>query len=171
MSVTNAMTENESDKLRKAFGRFATGVTVITMSDEDDRPLGMTASSFNSVSLDPPMVLWSAGQQAGEYERFAKCAKYAVHVLSDQQAGLSNHFATPSKDKFEAIDWQMSAHGLPLIAECPMCLQCETISRHEAGDHMILVGTVIDAHINSDAPPLLYYSSAYHHLGDGIEQD
>jgi len=163
------MTENESDMLRKAFGRFATGVTVITMSDEDNRPLGMTASSFNSVSLDPPMVLWSAGKQAGEYERFAKCAKYAVHVLSDQQAGLSNHFATPAKDKFEGIDWQMSAHGLPLIADCPMCLQCETISRHEAGDHMILVGQVIDAHINSDKPPLLYYSSGYHHLGDSIK--
>lgn len=162
------MTLPAPDNLREAFGHFATGVTIVTTAGSDGSPVGMTASSFNSVSLDPPTVLWSAGTQAPEYESFAVCKKYAVHVLSESQAELSNRFATPGIDKFSTIEWQQSAHGLPVISGCPLCLQCETIACHDAGDHKILIGRVIGVDINSDEPPLLYYGSAYHHLGDKI---
>lgn len=156
------------ETVREAFGHFATGVTIVTTTESDASPVGMTASSFNSVSLDPPMVLWSAGTQAPEYKSFAICQKYAVHVLSESQVELSNRFATPDIDKFSNIEWQLSEHGLPVIAGCPLCLQCETIACHDAGDHKILIGQVIGVDINSDESPLLYYGSAYHQLGDKI---
>jgi len=157
-----------SETVRKAFGHFASGVTIVTAVSSDGSNVGMTVSSFNSVSLDPPMVLWSAGTQAPEYGSFAVCKKFAVHVLSETQAELSNRFATPDIDKFSGVEWQLSEHGLPVMSSCPMCLQCETVNCHDAGDHKILIGRVIEADINSDEPPLLYYGSAYHHLGDKI---
>ncbi len=162
------MTTPDSETVRKAFGHFATGVTIVTAIDNDGKSVGMTASSFNSVSLDPPMVLWSAGAQAPEFEIFALCQKFAVHVLSASQMELSNRFATPGIDKFDGIDWQMSSLQLPVIAECPMCLQCDTVDRHDAGDHKILIGRVIGVDIRSDEPPLLYYGSAYHQLGGSL---
>lgn len=128
----------------------------------------MTASSFNSVSLDPPMVLWSAGTQASEYEVFANCDKFAVHVLSEKQTDLSNRFATPDIDKFEGVDWQLSSNNLPVLSDCPLCLQCETVASHQASDHKIIIGLVIDVDFGSEEPPLLYYGSAYHKLGDSI---
>ena len=158
----------DSDVFRKAFGHFATGVTIVTAVAPDGKIAGMTASSFNSVSLDPPMVLWSAGTQAAEYEVFANCKKFAVHVLSESQAELSNRFATPGIDKFEGIDWSLSSNNLPVISGCPMCLQCETIAGHEVSDHKVLIGLVVDVDLNSEEPPLLYYGSAYYQLGDSI---
>ena len=158
----------DSDVFRKAFGHFANGVTIVTAVAPDGKIAGMTASSFNSVSLDPPMVLWSAGTQAAEYEVFATCKKFAVHVLSESQAELSNRFATPGIDKFEGIDWSLSSNNLPVISGCPMCLQCETIAGHEVSDHKVLIGLVVDVDLNSEEPPLLYYGSAYYQLGDSI---
>ncbi len=162
------MTSPDSETVRKAFGHFATGVTIVTAIDNEGKSVGMTASSFNSVSLDPPMVLWSAGAQASEFEVFSKCRKFAVHVLSATQVELSNRFATPGIEKFDGIDWQMSLQQLPVIAGCPLCLQCETVDRHDAGDHKILIGRVIGVDINSDDPPLLYYGSSYHQLGESL---
>jgi len=150
------------------FGRFATGVTIATAVGPEGRIAGMTASSFNSVSLDPPMVLWSVGTQASEYEVFADCKKFAVHVLSESQADLSNRFATPGIDKFDTVNWELSSNELPVIANCPLCLQCETVASHQASDHRILIGLVIDVEMSSEEPPLLYYGSAYHKLGESI---
>lgn len=160
------MTTMDPDTVRQAFGHFATGVTVMTATDSSGSQVGMTASSFNSVSLDPPTVLWSAGTQAGEFDTFSRCKKFAVHVLSDSQVDLSNRFATPGIDKFDGVEWQMSEMGLPIISGCPLCLQCETQSVHQASDHNILIGRVMGVDIGSDTAPLLYYRSAYHRLGD-----
>ena len=161
------MTIPQSDIIRSAFGRFATGVTIVTSIGPNGRNVGMTASSFNSVSLDPPMVLWSAGTQASEFEVFAECKKFAVHVLSENQTELSNRFATPDIDKFEGVDWKLSSSDLPVISDCPLCLQCETVASHQASDHRILIGHVIEVDFDSEDPPLLYYGSAYYKLGDG----
>lgn len=162
------MTTPQSDIFRSAFGRFATGVTIVTAVGPDGKNVGMTASSFNSVSLDPPMVLWSAGTQAAEYDVFAHCKKFAVHVLSETQTELSNRFATPAIDKFDGVNWKLSSHDLPVLDSCPLCLQCETVASHDASDHKILIGLVVDVDINSEEPPLLYYGSAYHQLGKSI---
>lgn len=162
------MTTAQSDLIRSAFGRFATGVTIVTTVNGNGHNAGMTASSFNSVSLDPPMVLWSAGTQASEYEVFANCNKFAVHVLGEKQTDLSNRFATPDIDKFEGVDWKLSSNNLPVIADCPLCLQCETVASHQASDHRIIIGLVVDVEFGSEEPPLLYYGSAYHALGDNI---
>ena len=142
------MTNSQPDIIRSAFGRFATGVTIATAVGPEGRIAGMTASSFNSVSLDPPMVLWSVGMQASEYEVFADCKKFAVHVLSESQADLSNRFATPGIDKFDTVNWELSSNELPVIANCPLCLQCETVASHQASDHRILIGLVIDVEMN-----------------------
>lgn len=162
------MTAPQSEIVRKAFGRFATGVTIVTAVGSDGRNVGMTASSFNSVSLDPPMVLWSAGTQASEYEVFARCKRFAVHVLSESQVDLSNRFATPKIDKFDGVAWKLSSNDLPVLDGCPLCLQCETVSTYDVSDHTILIGRVMEVDMNSEESPLLYYGSAYHQLGKTI---
>ena len=162
------MTSSQSDIIRSAFGRFATGVTVVTSVGPDGKNVGMTASSFNSVSLDPPMILWSVGTQASEYQVFSDCKKFAVHVLSESQAEVSNRFATPALDKFDGVNWKLSSHDLPVLDGCPLCLQCETVTSHQASDHKIIIGLVVDVYQNSEEPPLLYYGSSYHKLGDSI---
>jgi len=156
------------DLIRNAFGRFATGVTIVTALGSDGRWVGMTASSFNSVSLDPPMILWSAGQQAIEYETYANCKKFAVHVLGESQADLSNRFATAGIDKFDGVDCELSPRKLPVIKGCALCLECETVDSHDAGDHKILVGRVIAVDIGENDKPLLYFGSKYHRIGNKL---
>ena len=162
------MTTSQSDLIRSAFGRFATGVTIVTSVGPDGGNVGLTASSFNPVSLDPPMILWSAGTQASEYDVFTSCTRFAVHVLSESQTDLSNRFATPGIDKFDGVGWKLSSNKLPVLDGCPLCLQCETVARHQVSDHIILIGQVVDVDFSSEEPPLLYFGSAYYQLGDSI---
>lgn len=148
-------------ELRNALGTFATGVTVVTARDANEQPFGMTANSFASVSLEPPMILWNVAKDAWCYERFRGCEYFAVHVLKQSQQGLSEHFARRSNDKFSDIPWQVADYGVPQLDEYIACFVCETIDRIDAGDHLILLANVVAHDVQSHDSPLLFHRGLY----------
>ena len=145
---------------RQALGSFATGVTIITTRDQKGEPLGLTASSFNSVSLDPPMVLWSLAKNAYSLPVFREAEHWAVHVLSSSQADLSSRFAMRGEDKFAGIDIEDGVGNTPLLQGCMARFQCKTAFQYEGGDHVIFVGEVIDFD-QTDTAPLVFHGGRY----------
>ncbi|MFD1341628.1 flavin reductase family protein [Litorisediminicola beolgyonensis] len=144
--------------LRAALGRFATGVTVVTCQTEDG-PLGITANSFASVSLDPPLVLWSPAKGSARFPFFAAADRYAIHVLGAEQAELCRAFAR-NGDSFGRFAWRESAGGVPLLENCLARFECDKVAEHEGGDHVIVVGRVTRVTTRPGAP-LLFFGGAY----------
>ncbi len=126
--------------LRSAFGRFGTGVTVITTQTAQG-PLGMTANSFSSISLDPPLVLWSAALRSKRHDAFAQAQQFCIHILGAGQQDLANHFAGQGHD-FSGFEWVSGPDGAPQIKGCLAAFHCETFAIHPAGDHSMIVGEV-----------------------------
>lgn len=143
---------------RDALGRFATGVTVVTVPSADG-PVGITANSFASVSLDPPLVLWSPARGAGRYPHFATAPRYAIHVLNAHQQAVADGF-TRARDAFDGLDWQEGEAGVPLIAGCLARFDCQLVAAHDGGDHTILVGRVLRAGFR-DGLPLLFQAGRF----------
>jgi len=144
---------------RRALGNFATGVTVMTACHNGQRT-GMTANSFNSVSLDPPLILWSIIKTSRSYAIFGQASHFAVNVLAMDQMALSNHFARYSEDKFEPIDAETAPCGAPLLKNCAARFVCEKYQCLDGGDHWIILGKVIDFD-DCGRAPLLYHQGAY----------
>lgn len=142
---------------RNALGQFATGVTVVTALDAQGRPVGMTVSSFNSVSLDPALVLWSLSNTTGNYAAFAQAQHYAIHVLASQHKDVALQFAQRGIDRFAGIAWQPNAQGVPVLDACLARFECRARSQYPEGDHLILVGEVLACHYTADSSPLLYH--------------
>lgn len=143
---------------RDALGQFATGVTVVTTSDAQGRPVGMTASSFNAVSLDPALVLWSIARSAGSYTHFAQCSHYAIHVLASLHKTLALQFAQRNIDRFAGVTWATNAHGVPILAGALATFECRNRSRYPEGDHLIMVGEVLRCSHTTHASPLIYHA-------------
>ncbi|MEG2278540.1 MAG: flavin reductase family protein [Comamonas sp.] len=142
---------------RNALGQFTTGVTVVTTVDAQGHPVGMTVSSFNSVSLDPALVLWSVARSAGSYPAFAQCSHYAIHVLASHHKDLALQFAQRGIDRFAGVAWQPNAHGVPLLEEALATFECRARSQYPEGDHLIMVGEVQACRHAANASPLLYH--------------
>lgn len=138
--------------LRNAFGRFATGVTVVTTGTVEG-PIAITANSFSSVSLDPPLVLWSIGRHSRRFDAFANSSHYAIHVLADHQADLCWRFSKSGSD-FSNLDLSWNEHGVPLLPQALARFECSVADRFAAGDHMILLGRVLDLETQEGAPLL-----------------
>lgn len=145
---------------RQSLGMFATGVTIVTARGDDGEPVGITVNSFNSVSLDPPMVLWSIARSAHSRPVFSASGSWNVHILSAGQEELSNRFARRGEDKFSGLQLDGDATGAPLIPGCSARFQCRTVFQHDGGDHIIFVGEVT-AYDRSSLPPLLYVTGGY----------
>lgn len=145
---------------RYALGQFATGVTVITSTDEALQPVGVTASSFNSVSLDPPLVLWSLAKNSNSLSAFEQSGYFCVHVLTAAQEDISQKFATKGADKFSDMEWTRGEGQLPLLPEFAARFQCKTTYQYEGGDHVIFVGEVIDFEKTGE-PPLVFHAGRY----------
>lgn len=150
----------DSGGFRRALGMFATGVTIVTARGEDGTPVGMTANSFNSVSLDPPMVLWSLAKSARSLPVFHAAQHWNVHILANEQNDLANRFARSGEDKFAGLALERALSEAPLLADCSARFQCRTVFRYEGGDHIIFVGEVIGFD-RSEKAPLLYVSGEY----------
>lgn len=146
--------------LRAALGRFVTGVTVVTACAADGRLTGVTANSFNSVSLDPPLVLWSLSRKAGSLPIFEQATHWAVHILAHGQAALSDRFARQGSDKFAGLEFRHGESNTPLLAGCSARFLCRSRHFYDGGDHVILVGEVVDFEHN-DQPALVYNNSGY----------
>ena len=145
----------DQNLFRKALSRFPTGVAVATTVSADGQPKGMTISSFNSVSMTPPLILWSIGLEAACLEDFREADRFAVNILSAEQAGISQKFAAAQNNRFATIDWSLSAFGLPLIHGAAALLECQVWARYPGGDHEIIVGKV--CHLtDNEKTPLLY---------------
>ncbi|AEC20573.1 putative monooxygenase component [Pusillimonas sp. T7-7] len=149
---------------RSALGRFATGVTVITTeSNSDSKPLGLTISSFNSVSLEPPMVLWSLSRSASSLIQFRQSERYVVHVLAASQLPLAKRFAYGSQaQRFDGLALTRAPGGTLMLddTECAAWFECYNLTQHVAGDHMIFVGQVEHCHRNFNQP-LVYHAGDF----------
>jgi len=154
------MSEPNPHEFRNALGQFATGVTIVTTIDGEAKPVGVTASSFNSVSLDPPLVLWSLAKTAHSMPAYQNSGGFNVHVLASHQSDLSNQFARPSDDKFAGITWSPCEQGFPLLPEYAALFRCKTHFQYEGGDHIIFVGEVIDYQTH-DFPVLVFQGGRY----------
>ena len=144
---------------REALGAFTTGVTVVTTRGEQG-DVGLTANSFNSVSLDPPMVLWSLGKNASSLPAFRAASHFAVHILSENQQELSNRFATRGIDKFADTEVMRGPDDVPLLNDCAARFVCRTEYQYEGGDHIIFVGEVLDFS-HWERSPLLFHGGKY----------
>lgn len=148
-------------EFREALGAFATGVTVITANnDQTEELIGMTASSFNSVSIDPPLILWSVTRDAHSSHLFETAAFFNVHILTSAQIHLSNKFAEAGGDKFAAVDYTLDANGIPKIANVAVRLDCRQWAVYDGGDHSIIVGEVIGME-RTKADGLVFSNGSY----------
>ena len=148
----------DHSELRDALGCFATGVTVVTTMTPQG-PLGMTANSFASVSLDPPLVLWSPARKSARFPAFEAAAHFAIHVLAEDQRALSDRFAREGLN-FEGLDYNSGLGGAPLLPGCAARFECAHAAGHDGGDHLIVVGE-IRRMTCSGTRPLIYHRGAY----------
>ena len=152
------MAEFDQRALRDALGRFATGVTVVTTMTADG-PLGITANSFASVSLDPPLVLWSPARKSRRFPAFESAPFFAVHVLSAGQRGLAEAFSAAS-DGFAGLAYEHGFGDAPLLAGCTARFECRHSAGHDGGDHLIVVGEVLRI-ATADVDPLVFHRGRY----------
>jgi flavin reductase (DIM6/NTAB) family NADH-FMN oxidoreductase RutF len=147
--------------LRRCLGTYVTGVTIVTTLDPDGNPQGFTANSFTSVSLAPPLILVCLAKNARCFNDFMRCETFAVNVLSEEQRNISNRFAKKIEEsKFEGVTWKKGATGSPLLADSMGTLDCIARDRYDAGDHVILLGEVVDFGTSSKRP-LVYAQGSY----------
>jgi flavin reductase (DIM6/NTAB) family NADH-FMN oxidoreductase RutF len=153
-----------TQELRRAFSCFATGVTVITGIDQNGKPVGITISSFNTVSLNPPLVLWSIGSQSDLCNSFRIGQKQLIHVLDVNQKDLALVFAKQLNKNSIQMEHQIEPSGLMRLANCLAYFECETVAVHEGGDHHIIVARVLSIEQDSDRYPLLFAQSQINQL-------
>jgi len=145
---------------RTVLGHFATGVTIITAMDGDE-PIGVSANSFTSVSLDPPLVLFCAAKASTTWPRIEAAGKFTVNILNEHQEDVCRVFATKGADRFSRIGWRTSANGQPILHDSLAYIDCEMQEQHDAGDHIIVVGRVQELGVLSEEGPLLFYRGGY----------
>lgn len=147
--------------LREVLGQYPTGVTVITTMTARG-PVGMTANSFSSVSLNPPLVLFSVARTSQMCEHLTGADAFAVNVLNATQRAVSTQFARPGFDRFGEVRWSPGGTGVPVLAGVRAVLECEVADVHAGGDHLITVGRVLDAYVQDDATaPLVFFLGQY----------
>ncbi|CAN7759138.1 flavin reductase family protein [Pseudorhodoferax sp. LjRoot39] len=151
--------------LRNAFGQFATGITVVTTTDEDGAPVGLTANSFTSVSLDPPLVLFCLDRRSASLGRFMSVPSFGINVLGSAQQALSSRFASRHvEDRFAGIGWSLRSPGVPWLEGAVAHFACDTYGIHDAGDHLVFIGHVRHFETDAEREPLLYFQGRYHVL-------
>ncbi len=160
----------DSLEFRKALSTFATGVAVLTTRDDAGERIGMTISSFNSVSLDPPLVLWSIAKNAYSHDAFVAARYYAVNVLAMHQKDMSARFAKPSADKFAGLECSAGIGKVPKLPEYAACFECESEFVYEGGDHTIIVGRVLNFE-SRESDPLIFYRGRFLRKGGPFPED
>jgi len=154
------MDTDKRRQLRDAFGAFMTGVTVATTNDAQGQPIGFTANSFSSVSLDPALLLVSIDKRSANFEHFTQCSYFAINILAEQQKDISNIFAQKVADRFSLVKWRKGKFNTPLLDESSAWFECSMQQVIDAGDHAILIGKV-EQFDSSGTPGLGYYRGAY----------
>lgn len=165
MSQQTFSSDDAARRFRNALGMFATGITVVTTRTPDGVPLGLTVNSFNSVSLEPPLIVWSLGNDVSVREQFEGCEYYAINVLAADQEALSNRFASRVDDRFAGLALEEGEGGVPLLSGCCARFVCRNTTRHPGGDHIVFIGEVVSFD-REERPPLIYHAGAYRRLAD-----
>ena len=145
--------------LRNVLSKFATGVTVVSTIDCDGKPIGMTANSFTSFSLDPPLVLWSIGINQPSYDSFLKAKGYSVSILSKDQKDICDLFSSPIENKFSDIDYTLTDNGFPIIQKSLAWFDCLKWNNYPGGDHQILVGEIKNFYADENDPLIFWNGS------------
>jgi 3-hydroxy-9,10-secoandrosta-1,3,5(10)-triene-9,17-dione monooxygenase reductase component len=154
--------------LRRALGAFVTGVTVVTTRTSAGDPVGITVNSFNTVSLSPPLVLWSLSLRAASFDAFVQSPHFVVNVLGAHQISVSERFAMTGGDKFSGVAWRKTLADMPLLDGTAASFTCRNVHRFPGGDHLIFVGEVV-AFEQGVCAPLVYASGGYTELRDGSD--
>ena len=157
-------TGSDPRTLRDALGCFATGVTVVTCFDGEGNPFGITANSFTSVSLDPPLLLVNVHKSAVSAAALTAAGHFAVNVLQTGQQPASIRFSTRDEDRFGPNDWSKGEYGAPVLGDSLGVFECERHAVHDGGDHHMLVGHVLKASFDPSLDPLLYFRGSYRRL-------
>jgi flavin reductase (DIM6/NTAB) family NADH-FMN oxidoreductase RutF len=150
---------------RTALGTFATGVTVITTRGSQGEPIGNTVSSFNAVSLDPPLILWSLNRAAYSFKAYLSTDHFAVNVLREGQGELSTRFAKSLGEKWQGIAYETWDTGCPIIPDALAVFECKTAYTYQGGDHVIFVGEVLKFDFDPDGKPLVFWGGGYRKVG------
>lgn len=151
------------EEFRAALSRFASGVTVVTLKDKDEKPHGITVSAFSSVSLDPPLILVCIDNNAGSHYAFRESERFVVNILSEKQSEHSNQFASQIPDKFINVHHHKGLEDIPVLKDALVNLECRLVNEFVAGDHTIFIGEIERAHVN-DGKPLVYYQGDYREI-------
>ncbi len=146
---------------RKALACFATGVTIVTTLDGEGRPAGLTVNSFNSVSLDPALILWSLRRTSSNLLNFLKCRSFCVNVLSEGQEDLARQFATSDIEKFDGVKWLHAPSSAPRLNDCTAFFDCRLFGRHDGGDHVIFLGEVQEFGSRASRLPLMFVNGEF----------
>jgi len=154
-----------NSEFKRALSCFATGVAVVTTLDSNGARFGMTISSFNSVSLDPPLILWSIANDANSFSAFTTAKFFAVNVLAIHQEHLSSRFAQRGGDKFEGLECLSGIEGVPILPEYAACFECSMENIFDGGDHKIIVGRVLQLE-DRESDPLIFYRGHFLRKGD-----
>ena len=155
---------DDGKAFRNALGRFATGIAVVTAADREGPTVGFTVNSFSSVSLTPPLILFSLDRSSSGFNALANAEAYAVNVLGAEQKDLSDRFASSREDKWEGVDWKAGKTGAPLLPQAIAYFECTPYAQYAGGDHDIFVGEVQAYEADEHAAPLLYFGGGYHRL-------
>ena len=155
----------DARQLRQTLGRFATGVTIVTCVDAAGTRIGLTANSFNALSLDPPLVLWSLRQASPSLGAFRAATHFAINVLAESQVELSRRFASPVVDKFAEGVWSAGQGGAPVLTGAAAVFECASMQAQDTGDHVLFIGRVL-ALADLATAPLLFHGGHYHLLGE-----
>lgn len=159
----------EPKLFRQLLGCFPTGVAVITTTGRNGQPVGLTCNSFSSVSLEPPLVLFSLRKASSLLSTFSESDRFAINILSQQQDALSGRFASSKiADKFEGVAWRPGPSNVPIINDCLASFECSVHAQHDAGDHLIFIGEVKHMHEGSADHALVFYKGAYRVLAESL---
>lgn len=155
MTAMQSIPEFDIADFRRTLGCFPTGVAIVTTSDAQGAPIGLTISSFNSVSMDPPLILWSLALNAASLGVFRASEGFAINILSADQAHLPKVFSSPVEERFADLEWHPGLKGSPVLSDAAAVIECRTYARYDGGDHEIMLGEVL-RHRSSDLTPLVY---------------
>ena len=152
------------DEFRAALGRFASGVTVVTTRDSENRLHGITVSAFCSVSLEPPLILVCIDKEAGSHYAFKQSKSFVVNILREDQQYLSDRFASQMPDKFDGVKYRAGIENLPVLEDVLVNLECRLVNSYDGGDHTIYIGEIVVSTVD-DGKPLIYFQGEYRKIG------
>ncbi|MBT6123058.1 MAG: flavin reductase family protein [Candidatus Puniceispirillum sp.] len=162
ISTESNITLVEPLEMRSAMGKFLTGVTIVTITQADGTPYGLTVNSFNSVSLDPPLVLWSLDNRNGNLKAFRDADGFVVNIMASDQADLCGRFASQTPNRFDGVAWEKGVTGHPVLNGCLASFDCRHWTEYEGGDHTIFIGEVITIK-QEEGSPAAYFSGKLGH--------